>query len=556
MSKQLKVVLCWHFHQPEYREPLSNVYLQPWTYLHAIKDYVDMVAHLEANPLGRVVVNVTPLLLEQINDYCQQIDSYCTNQTTIRDPLLAALVNTVPALRIEQQEALIKQCLRANHKRLITRFPKYQYLVEMAKWMASRPSDYNYLNDQFISDLLVWYHLAWMAETERKHPLVVELTNKGGGFDLSDRLALFELVSSLLHNLLPRYKALSERNQIELSVTPYSHPIMPLLLDTKIAHQASPDLTLPAGGPFPGGEARIVQQLKKSIEVFESVFGFAPKGCWPSEGAICDHSLKLVQEAGFSWVASGGNVLKNSLGDEKRDDKRTFYRAYQLRDQSLRCFFRDDHLSDLIGFTYSDWHAQDAVANLTNALEGLHHELDLDKAVVPIILDGENAWEYYPNNGFHFLDELYRQLSVHPSIELTNFAQASNTEAAQLNHIVAGSWVYGTLTTWIGDEQKNHAWDLLCDAKRIYDKVWPTLTAIDQTRAEHQLAICEGSDWFWWFGDYNPGEVVSEFDGLFRMHLAHLYRCLHLFPPDSLAENFAHGSGSPEHGGVMRHGEF
>ncbi|HKK14845.1 MAG TPA: glycoside hydrolase, partial [Gammaproteobacteria bacterium] len=221
------------------------------------------------------------------------------------------------------------------------------------------------------------------------------------------------------------------------------------------------------------------------------------------------------------------------------------------------CFFRDDGLSDLIGFTYSDWHGDDAVANLVHHLENIA-EVTTD-AVVPVILDGENAWEYYPDNGYHFLSGLYERLAAHPRLQLTTFSDclAGDPTPGRLDRLVAGSWVYGTFSTWIGDRDKNRGWDMLREAKLAFD-AFAGARDVDAGRldlARHQLAVCEGSDWFWWFGDYNPADTVTDFDRLFRMHLANLYQLLGQEPPEYLSHAFSHGTGRPERGGVMRHGQ-
>jgi len=226
----------------------------------------------------------------------------------------------------------------------------------------------------------------------------------------------------------------------------------------------------------------------------------------------------------------------------------------------MACFFRDDGLSDLVGFTYSTWHADDAVANLVHHLKTIATNVGkkANEYVVSIILDGENAWEYYPENGYYFLNAVYKQIAEHPQLNLTTFSRCldQHVPIIPLSHVVAGSWVYGTFSTWIGDADKNRAWDMLGDAKRAFDRVTANgqLSGEARKSAEIQLAICEGSDWFWWFGDYNPGDTVSDFDHLYRMQLVNLYEILGEEPPDYLSHAFAHGGGTPQLGGVMRRG--
>ncbi len=267
-----------------------------------------------------------------------------------------------------------------------------------------------------------------------------------------------------------------------------------------------------------------------------------------------DMAAHLEAEPAARAVVNFAPTLLDQLAD---------YRAYHVKGGRLACFFRDDGLSDLVGFTYSDCHADDAVANLLHHLEAIaDSSADDDRqAVVSIILDGENAWEHYPNNGFYFLSALYRQLSGSSRLNLTTFSAclAEGGETRPLQQLVAGSWVYGTFSTWMGDPDKNRAWDMLIDAKHVFDRVQAQgdLDAAQRRAAQRQLAICEGSDWFWWFGDYNPSHSVHDFDRLYRMHLSNLYQLLHEEPPDYLAHSFSHGSDSStqEAGGVMRHGQ-
>jgi len=119
---------------------------------------------------------------------------------------------------------------------------------------------------------------------------------------------------------------------------------------------------------------------------------------------------------------------------------------------------------------------------------------------------------------------------------------------------VAGSWVFGDLSTWIGSEQKNRAWDLLASAKQSYNLVIASgrLHEGEMQAASRQLAICEGSDWYWWFGDYNPAESVAVFDRLFRANLGNLYKLLQLPAPTQLSEPISRGGGHADLGGAMR----
>ncbi len=544
-------------HQPEYRDLETGIFKLPWTYLHVIKDYVDMAAHLEANPQAKAVVNFAPILLEQIEDYAKQVNAYLHDRISITDPLLAALVDpSVPADPDERMH-LVKACLRANRERQINRYSAYTKLANMAEWLEQNYASLYYINSQFICDMLVWYHLAWMGETIKlSDNRVKHLIDKGSGYTLHERIEILEIIGEELSNVICRYKALQKRCQVELSVTPYAHPIMPLMLDLTSTHEAMPNAPLPELKAYPGGEERVNWHLNKGLETFKRFFGFKPTGCWPSEGSISEKTLKILSNAGFKWAASGGSVLHNSLNLPENEKFEHIHHPFKLKNTEIACFFRDDGLSDLIGFEYSKWHADDAVSDLIKHLEVIAGHEPQD-SVVSIIMDGENAWEYFPDNGYHFLNALYKRLSSHPSIELTTFSESLNNKVGvkPLNRLVAGSWVYGTFSTWIGDSDKNRGWDMLGDAKWAFDKAISAkrLTEKQIKQAELQLAVCEGSDWFWWFGDYNPGEAVSNFEKQYRMNLANLYRLLGQDPPAYLALSFTQGFGDPAMGGAMRH---
>jgi alpha-amylase/alpha-mannosidase (GH57 family) len=557
---RLPVVLLWHMHQPQYRDALTGRYALPWTYLHTIKDYTDMAAHLEGNPAGRAVVNFSPVLIEQIREIGERVAEHLRSGAPLPDPVLALLgpdpVPTEPAARLQ----LLRACLRAQRKQMIERFGPYLELATLAETLAT-PDRISYASDQLIHDLAVWYHLAWLGETVRRSdPLVSDLTERGRGFTPAHRRKLLALVGDLVGAVIPRYRALCERGQIELSLTPYAHPIIPLLLDFGSARDAVSNMALPEHSVYPGGAERAAWHIEAGIRTFTEAFGSRPTGCWPAEGAISRGTLELLDRHGFRWTATGANVLRGCLelsDKQAAHDPQSYNRPYRLPGSSLSCFFRDDSLSDQIGFTYATWHGDDAAHNLVNEVAQLARKYaNAPGHVVLIALDGENAWEHYPFNGYYFLRALYALLASHPLLELTTLSDCleRGLEPLPLRQVLAGSWVHATLATWMGDPAKNRAWDLLCEAKLAFDRVMH-LRHVDSARraaAERQLALCESSDWFWWFGDYNPADAVSQFDRLYRHQLATLYRLLEQDAPPSLAQPISAGGGHAEYGGVMR----
>ena len=567
----INFVLLWHMHQPDYRNYETGEFMLPWVYLHAIKDYTDMVCHFEAHPSMKAVVNFVPVLLDQLEDYAAQFA-----MGEIRDPLLRLLA--MPDLEqasTSDRLRVFDSCFRSNHVTMMQPYPAYKRLYDMHETLRGYgEAELAYLSAQYLADLLVWYHLAWTGESVRRtNETVVRLMTQGGSFSHADRMQLLNLIGELIQGLIPRYRKLAESGQIELSTTPHYHPLAPLLIDFSSARDSMPHANLPVEPAYPGGRGRVAFHLASAIESHTRRFGMRPGGVWPAEGAVSTPLLEITAEHDCQWSASGEAVLANSLRHSYPDQHlpergRYLYRPYRIQGKadSVTCFFRDEKLSDMIGFEYAKWFGRDAAEHLVHSLEDIgRNALPGENPVVSVILDGENAWEYYPYNGYYFLNDLYEILANHASIHVTTYrdyiASMKHIDTAVLPVLAAGSWVYGTFSTWIGDRDKNHAWDLLCAAKHSYDLVMQSgrLTNEEKVKAERQLASCESSDWFWWLGDYNPPYVVSSFDRLFRDNLANLYCLLKLPVPVIVLQPISQsggisesGSGTPESAGVMR----
>ena len=566
-AKSLNVVLCWHMHQPYYREGLKGAYHLPWVYLHGIKDYSDMAAHLERYPAMHAVVNFAPVLLEQLDDYAQQLDVLLRHGKPTQDHMLNLLsgIERIPSDAASRQR-IIQDCQRCHAPRMIQPYPAFHRLVRMTAaaeaGSADMQSHLGYLSEQYFLDLLTWYHLSWLGNSLRQLPLVQRLMAQENGFSSADRHELLHLIQHCMAGLIPRYRALADRGQIELSMTPYGHPIVPLLNDFANLRDALPDVPVPEAPTYPGGAARARWHLQHGVAVFERYFGRKPAGVWLSEGGVSEDALAQLDEMEFSWTASGEGVWRNSCAksgcaEEELQSRQSLFSPARIGGFKSRVFFRDDGLSDLIGFKYSDWHADDAVADFVRHLENIASFFGKDAShhVVSVILDGENAWEYYPDNGHHFLDALYKTLSSHPAFKVSTFAeQATHAPARPMKRLAAGSWVYGSFSTWIGSADKNRGWDYLVAAKQTYDSVMAAgrLNADQQALATRQLAVCEGSDWFWWFGDYNPAGSVSDFEQLYRTQLRELYRLLGVAPPALLDVPLSSGGGWVENAGTMR----
>lgn len=565
MAPGVDLVLMWHMHQPDYRLAANggaSEFVLPWTYLHAIKDYTDMAAHLERHPKMRAVVNFVPVLLDQVEDYAAQCSS-----RVLRDPLLRLLARPdLGTLSLQERSSLATACFLSSHATMLRPYPHYARLHELytrATSCGDGDAGLAYLSSEYFSDLVTWYHLAWCGETERRHrPLIAQLLSKGAGFDHAHRLALLGQIGEIISGLIPRYRALAQAGQVELSATPYAHPLSPLMLDLVCARETQPDAALPECAAYPGGLSRVSDQVQSGRGSHAARFGAPPFGMWPAEGAISDEFVRLLGDAGCRWAASSESVLANSLRVDRAvfgsQRARRLYRPYQVGGGGPMLFFRDERLSDLIGFEYSKWHGNDAAVNFVAEIERIAKDApDDERPIVSVILDGENAWEYYPYNGYYFLDHLYDELSRSPLIRVTTYAellQDPPKSVERLDSLVAGSWVYGTLSTWIGEPDKNRAWDHLCAAKQAYDSAMASGRYDEYARAAAtaQLARCESSDWFWWYGAHNAALTVATFDTLFRANLRELYRLLDLPAPNALDSAIGHGRGDPEQSGTMR----
>lgn len=541
-SPPLDVVIVWHMHQPYYKDPLKNEYALPWTYLHCIKDYFDMPAIVEDTPGAKAVFNLVPSLIEQILDYAAG---------TAVDPFLLKGKAAPAELSQDDRVFLLENFFSANRQRMIEPSRRYLELLYMAG--EGKPGSVRervkHFSDQDILDLQVWFFLAWTGEAaRRRYPAFAGLVAKGENFTAADKELLFVTQHELLQAIIPLYKRLHEEGRIELSVTPYYHPILPLLCDIRSALVAMPRVTLPTASIRYPEDARA--QISRGIDYFHEVFGFLPKGMWPSEGSVSSETLSIIADCGINWIATDEEILARSLDGGLGAHKERLYRPWRCSSSQgeVVAFFRDHQLSDLIGFTYSQWDAGRAASDLCARLNAVRTSVGSEGRVVPIILDGENAWEYYPDNAYDFLQGMYRSIAELPSLNLTTCSEVlkHNHFDGRLHNIHAGSWINGNYGIWIGHPEENLAWDQIAKARAAAVTGNPLAAAslesgLPSTDATAEM-ICrslyaaEGSDWFWWYGDDHFSPHSDRFDKLFRQHLTNLYRLLGQDTPRELLE--------------------
>jgi len=508
-------------HQPFYKNLVTGEYHLPWTRLHALKDYYGMVKVLEDFPAIHQTFNLVPSMMLQIQEYAQGAAA---------DPFLRLALKPAEELTEDEQSFVLRYFFQANVEHLVRRFPRYGELYDA--WIASEKNPSRarpFFPPSTLRDLQVLSQLAWFDEEFLANDTeAIELVRKSRDYSHDDQDLMGCKQLEILNRIVPVYRDFAARGQIEISTTPFYHPILPLLCDTDIAQVAHPGAPLPTPFRYPE-DAR--HQIERARDYVVSLLGRPPAGLWPSEGSVSDAALTIVAEAGFQWAATDNGVLSQTLGHTA--DTTHTYRSYVWRQsgRELKLLFRDHYLSDLVGFVYSRMQPREAAAHLMDRIiENTAGILAEGRdALVPIILDGENAWEHYPLNGRPFLQDLYGRLSEDPRIEALTVSEAlERTEPLPLDRIHPGSWINANFDVWIGYEEDNRAWELLLAARRTYDEA-ATAGPIPEDRrkvAWEELLIAEGSDWCWWYGPQHWSENREEFDQLYRAHLANVYQAL------------------------------
>jgi alpha-amylase/alpha-mannosidase (GH57 family) len=525
-----RIYLCvlWHMHQPFYKDLISGEYKMPWTRLHAIKDYYGMVDVLEEFPEVHQTFNLVPSMMLQVDEYAQG---------AAVDPFLRVALKPAEELSDAEQEFMLRNFVPLSPTRIIARFPRYLEFCQAWREAGHNPERaLRVFNTQALRDLQVLSQLAWFEERVlTEDPEVRELAARGRDFTPDDQALAGRKQAEILKRVLPVYEEFAARGQIEISTTPFYHPILPLLCDSQIAEVAHPYVPLPTRFRYPQ-DARM--QLERAREYFREHLGAEVVGLWPSEGSVSDEALSIAAELGFRWAGTDNGVLSRTLGRGAGIEET--YRPYRWHQngRELSLIFRDHYLSDLIGFVYSKLGAAEAASDFLNRIRSNCHQFLSSgrDAFVPIILDGENAWESYEQNGRPFLRELYRGITADPSIEALTVSEAlQRVEAQRLDHVFPGSWISANFDVWIGAEEDNRAWEYLLRARQTFDRVATGVSDDDRKLALEELLIAEGSDWCWWYGPEHQSDFRAEFDALYRAHLANVYRALHLMPPEELS---------------------
>jgi len=533
---KLHVAFLWHHHQPYYMDPVTGHFALPWVRLHAVKDYIGMANLLAEFPKLRQVINFVPSLAKQLLEYL-------SGQTDT-----AMILARTPADSLSQKQVvdILNTSFVASWENMIRPHPRYRQLLARCQF-SRRPREQiaPRFSTEDIRDLQVWSNLAWF------HPTVIEkdndlrdLMDKGRGFTEDEKNLVLDRQLEAMAKVVPLHRHLVESGQLELTASPFYHPLIPLLCDYTKARAAQPDLALPA--PMFCVPEDASAQVERAIAHHERTFGARPRGMWPPEGAVSDDAAAVFARAGLDWIVTDEEILAQSLGVRFSrnkagvvDQPEKLYRPYRLDcgGRELGIIFRDHKLSDQIGFRYHLRQPLDAAEDLLARLKQTSRKAP-ENSLVVIALDGENCWEYYPNQGVEFLRNVYRLLCETPEIETTRISDYMDEfgPGEELTHIFPGSWIGHSFISWMGHWEKNRGWEHLTRARDFYatrvaeGNVPPEKAAA----ALDEIYIAEGSDWFWWYGEDHSTPSDTQFDALFRRHIRRIYELLGARPPDEL----------------------
>lgn len=506
------IAFLWHMHQPSYFDPEKEIYAMPWARLHGIKGYYDMASLLADYPEIKATFNFTPSLLVQLEDYARGASDVFLEHTL------------KPAKELDPKEkAFLLGNFFACPETMIQPHPRY---AELLKKRAAYQDSSRAFSAQDFLDLQVWFNLAWFGfRAQELEPGIQELKVKGRGFTEGEKAFLLEAQRRVLGEVIPLYKKLQDEGRVEISTSPFYHPILPLLVSTDLARRAHPGVVLPP--PFEAPEDAQAQ-IRKAVSYHRKIFGVSPQGLWPSEGSLCPELIPILAESGIKWTATDEALLFRSLPGLAKEALYQPYRAL-FDSKEVAVIFRDRELSNLLSFTYAKRPPSEAVADLLGRLGRIRGEKE--PPLIALILDGENPWPAFADGGEAFLTLLYRSLakaSRFRTVTMAGFLE-EHPPRRTIPRLATGSWIDGNFDIWIGQEEDNRGWTYLKKTREFlvrYLTEHPEIPRELADQAWEAIYVAEGSDWFWWYGDQFHTEQDVEFDHLFRAHLLRVFELL------------------------------
>ena len=519
-------------HQPVYE--IEGTYLMPWARIHAVKDYLDMALFLDKFPKLKLNFDIVPALLDMIIDYANGAHDIHSELT----------ISDVENMSGEEKSFVLNNFFSSKYETMVYKSENYKRLYQKRFSTDNcNPDDYS---NQEISDLMALFNLVWMDPVYfHRYPRLQELWDKQYGYTLADRTEIINIQREIIREIVPTYRKYISEGRIELTTSPYYHPILPILADIKTSIKS---VITTEGLPASLGmydDAR--EQVRRALDRIEEVFGVRPKGCWPPELCVGPKTLNIFAKEGVKWTISDEGVLANSINfDFIRDfqgnlsDPYHLLKVYEYQGAPIDIIFRDRSIPNLINFEYAGIDPYMAAGNLFDKIKIIQSKLLVspdDTHLLTISLDCENCWENYQNDGNDFLEKIYSSIENDETLETVLISDYIENDCHKkpLNKIYSGSWIDQTFQYWIGEATKNKAWAYLKKTKDDFEnyikehKDNPNIEL-----AKRELFIAEGSDWFWWYGEPNNSGQDFVFDYMFREHLKNVYLLLGMQPPENL----------------------
>lgn len=537
VGKKLSIAFYWHMHQPVYQLSAEGDFLMPWVRLHGIKDYLDMALNVKKFKKLKLNFNLVPALLDALIEYGENGYHDIHSRLTVTD---------VSELTNDDKEFILNNFFDANYSAMIYHHEAYNKLYQ--KRFSKDDIGVNDFSPQEYSDIMAWFNLAWIDPTHKNiFPEIKKLGEKGENYTLEDRIEIIELHRKIIRLIIPTYKELLEKGKIEITTSPYYHPILPILLDNDSAQKNLSTVDSSLADLKMAEDAKI--QTKLGLDRIEELFGTRPKGVWPPEHCVSPKQLELFKELGIQWTISDEGILTSSIDFEFVRDFKGYLEdpyflmksyKYKTENSDINVIFRDSVIPNLIGFEYPNHDSKIAAADLYDRIKVIQNKLQTspDKNhILTIAMDGENSWENYHEDGSTFLNEIYSMLEEDESLETVLISDylAKEKHHKELKKIHSGSWINRNFQLWVGEPVKNLAWSYLKQAKEDLVEFAKTTSDKEALALAHkELMIAQGSDWFWWYGEPNDSGQDHIFDYIFREHLKNSYRLLGLTPPEHL----------------------
>lgn len=541
--KKLNIAFIWHFHQPNYQQNYNSDFLLPWVRLHASKDYLDMLKRMDKFSNLKLNFNFSPVLLTALQKYAKGF----------QDLHLKLFLKDENEISEQDKIFILNNYFDLNYKNMALKRPYFTVLFNK-RANAKELNTSMFSNSEYI-DIMMNYTLCWIDDYfKNDYPELTYFFAKEKNYTLEDRKKVYEIQLDIIKRILVEYKNYQDEGKIEVSISPFYHPILPLLLDFR-GKEIKNYENLPENYTN-NNDASL--QVELAIEKYQEIFNTKPKGMWLSEQCICSKTAELLSKLGISWSVVDEGILSKSIKKEfMRDFEGNLENPYELmtnyqtkNKNSLNLVFADSFFANLLNFGYGNYDSKIAANDLYEKIKTIQSKLQnspKENHILTIALDGENCWETYQNDGGDFLDTLYEMINNDQTLETVLVGDfVKQNEGEKLDTLKSGSWINRNFDLWIGEPTKNVAWLYLDGVSKdieLYYKEHIEEIKDEKEKQEfkekfelahREILISQSSDWYWWYGKPNESKSDGIFDFLFRSHLINAYEILGLPVPNYL----------------------